>query len=212
MKELQDWFLNRRYYRRTWELIPYGDYCYHDVFLRPDEAARQVNLDDYGITQPYCPSDHTLLCPYLRLSNHQVVYCDYLNIASLIMYGDAEKNRAEALAHYGSANRLEQVLARPSGYLYDLIKECGVKEEDHTVLPVFDIDNYDYEQAASRHPLYHEQAVPYLLLPIAEKDKLGLSKVDDFFKRFYGLGHDTAPRRLYEAIDEYASDYVTKNS
>jgi len=184
LKELQDWFLDSRYYRRVWKLIPYGDYCYHYVFLRPDEAARQLNLYDCGITQPYYPSDHTLLCPYLRLSNHQVVYCDYLNIASLNMYGDAKKNRAEALAHYGSANRLKQVLARPSGYLYDLIKECGVKEEDHTVLPVFDIDNYDYEQAASRHPLYHEQAVPYLLLPTVEKDKLGLSKVDDFFKRF----------------------------
>lgn len=211
MKDFQDWLQDKRYYRRDRELIPFGDYCYHMVTLRPGEAPRSVDLDGFGITYPYYPADGSLLCPYLRLSNHQVVYCDLMGLASLNLYGDVAANRAKALAHYGSACKLEQALSRHSGYLYDLLKECGVKEEDHTVLPIFDVENYDYSHAAERHPLYHEQAVPYLMLPRTERVQMGLDPLDDFFRRFYGLGSEDGPRRLYAGIDEYASDYLASN-
>lgn len=63
-------------------------------------------------------------CPYLRDSDHGVVYCDYLGKGSLI--GDDAREYLKALKHFGSEAALEK--ATQLLLLWDATKECGIKE------------------------------------------------------------------------------------
>jgi hypothetical protein len=99
------------------ERIPKGPYCYTLVGVERQEGEEFPRLK-------------TKVCPFLRHSNHGIIYCEYLSEPGK-PYGSLDNNEEAstlALKRFETVEEVDEICQ--SILLWDSVKECGINTAD----------------------------------------------------------------------------------
>lgn len=113
-------------------VIPFGDYCYRIVQIRPDEVI-STDIDRFGKDlreYRYHGNTKEILCPYWHRTDYGTVQCKFLNIE--IFDEDEPKSKKMVIEHFQDTSTIEMI-----GYSYllsDEIKICNINCDEEIAI------------------------------------------------------------------------------